>query len=109
MNLATWNEDEASRHVLGQLITVIDSVRTRAIRSKPGPFRKADPIPVFNPLSLQERHARIEARPDGGGVVIVDAGSSNGTYVNGVRADGPRPLHTGDEVQIGSNRFRVEA
>jgi hypothetical protein len=59
--------------------------------------------------TVSRRHARIEARKDGSGFVIVDAGSSNGTYVNGVRADGPRPLHHGDDVQIGSARFRVEA
>ncbi len=39
-----------------------------------------------------------------GGFEVVDAGSLNGTYVNGDRVDGVR-LSTGNEVQIG--KFRL--
>lgn len=47
---------------------------------------------------VSRRHLRIEAR--GGQAVVVDAGSSNGTYVNRERVVGPRPLASGDRITI---------
>ena len=44
----------------------------------------------------------------GGGYVIVDLGSTNGTRVNGV-AVREQLLRNGDEVSVGSSRFRYEA
>ena len=56
---------------------------------------------------ISRRHARLEKR--GAGWVVVDEGSSNGTFVNGVRvgADG-MTLQRGDEIQLGSIRLRFE-
>jgi signal transduction histidine kinase len=45
------------------------------------------------------RHA--EVRRDDGGYVLVDLGSSNGTFVNGQQVTGERRLANGDRVQIG--------
>ena len=39
---------------------------------------------------------------------LEDAGSTNGTYLNGSRIDGLAPLGFGDEVQVGQVRFRLE-
>jgi pSer/pThr/pTyr-binding forkhead associated (FHA) protein len=39
---------------------------------------------------------------------VEDAGSTNGTYLNGTRVDGLAPLGFGDEVQVGQVRFRLE-
>jgi pSer/pThr/pTyr-binding forkhead associated (FHA) protein len=39
---------------------------------------------------------------------VEDAGSTNGTYLNGSRIDGLAPLGFGDEVQVGQVRFRLE-
>ena len=49
-------------------------------------------------ITVSRRHA--EFRRQGDGVVVRDAGSLNGTYVNRERID-EAPLSNGDEVQIG--------
>jgi DNA-binding winged helix-turn-helix (wHTH) protein len=45
-------------------------------------------------------HARI--RVAGGEATLEDAGSKNGTYLNGVRVTAPAPLANGNEIRIGS-------
>jgi pSer/pThr/pTyr-binding forkhead associated (FHA) protein len=52
------------------------------------------------------RHARIEPRRDG--VWVSDVGSTNGTFVNGVRIDRPRKLVSGDVVRAGETELRFE-
>ena len=52
------------------------------------------------------RHVRIEPRRDG--VWVSDVGSTNGTYVNGVRIDRPRKLALGDVVRVGETELRFE-
>jgi hypothetical protein len=52
------------------------------------------------------RHARFEPRRDG--VWLVDTGSTNGTYVNGVRMQRPRKLTGGDVVRVGETDLRFE-
>jgi pSer/pThr/pTyr-binding forkhead associated (FHA) protein len=52
-------------------------------------------------------HARFEPRRDG--VWLEDAGSTNGTFVNGVRLQAPRKLVSGDVVRIGETDLRYEA
>jgi hypothetical protein len=61
-----------------------------------------------NDVMLEEsvvsgRHVRIV--PPG---TVVDAGSTNGTLVNGRRVDGRAALRGGDLVQVGSTIFRFE-
>ncbi len=53
------------------------------------------------------RHARIEPRRDG--VWVEDVGSTNGTFVNGVRLRKPRRLQPGDVIRVGSTDLRFEA
>jgi len=50
-------------------------------------------------LDVSTRHAEIRAVEDG--YVLVDIGSTNGTYVNGVRIARERRLESGDEVAFG--------
>jgi hypothetical protein len=52
------------------------------------------------------QHARVEPRRDG--VWIEDVGSTNGTYVNGVRLSRPRKLAIGDLVRVGETDLRFE-
>lgn len=52
------------------------------------------------------RHSRIERENES--CSIVDEGSSNGTFVNSARITGPHTLQPGDEIQIGSTKFRYE-
>ncbi|HEY6101244.1 MAG TPA: diguanylate cyclase [Anaeromyxobacter sp.] len=48
---------------------------------------------------VSRRHARIA--PDGGGHVVVDLGSTNGTWVNGRRVEAHR-LQAGDRLRTGA-------
>ncbi|HEY8704091.1 MAG TPA: FHA domain-containing protein [Gaiellaceae bacterium] len=52
------------------------------------------------------RHARFEPRRDG--VWIEDIGSTNGTFVNGIRLTRERKLTAGDVVRIGETDLRFE-
>jgi pSer/pThr/pTyr-binding forkhead associated (FHA) protein len=52
------------------------------------------------------KHARIEPRLDG--VWLEDMGSTNGTYLNGIRVTRPRKLTSGDIVRIGDTELRYE-
>jgi len=53
--------------------------------------------------------SRVHAvlRSDDGAPAIEDAGSLNGTFVNGRRVDGAYPLTPGDEVRLGNTVFHV--
>ena len=52
------------------------------------------------------RHARFEPRRDG--VYVEDIGSTNGTFVNGIRLTRERKLTPGDVVRVGETDLRFE-
>ena len=52
------------------------------------------------------QHARFEPRGDG--VWIHDLGSTNGTFVNGVKLSSPRKLRPGDVVRVGETDLRYD-
>jgi hypothetical protein len=54
---------------------------------------------------LSQRHAEILWSADGG-LTIRDVGSTNGTWVNGMRVDSS-PLSPGDQIEFGSTLFRL--
>ncbi|MGL6278542.1 MAG: FHA domain-containing protein [Gaiella sp.] len=56
--------------------------------------------------TVSSRHAVVERRADG--LWLEDAGSTNGTFVNGSRIDGWRLLQPGDVVRIGHTDLVVE-
>src|SRR5687767_7134309 len=51
-------------------------------------------------MSVSRTQAEIVKQPDGTWIVR-DAGSSNGTFVNGDKLGGDRALKTGDEISMG--------
>lgn len=61
-------------------------------------------IKLEDPL-LSRRHARIEQGPDG--LRVTDLGSTNGTFVNGVRISEPTDLAAGDVVRVGETSLEV--
>lgn len=63
-------------------------------------------ITVADP-NASRRHAEVRAQ--GRGFVVVDLGSTNGTFVNGLAVEGDRPLHHGDVIGVGSTELRFEA
>jgi len=66
----------------------------------------ANTVALTQDATTSRRHARI-ARQNGR-FLIYDEGSANGTMVNGRRIAEPTQLSSGDEIQIGSTRFRFE-
>jgi pSer/pThr/pTyr-binding forkhead associated (FHA) protein len=84
----------------------------------PGTERELDSSPVTlgratkNDLVLDSdefasvNHARIEPRRDG--VWIEDLGSTNGTFLNGVKLTRPRKLTPGDVIRVGETDLRYE-
>lgn len=54
---------------------------------------------------VSRHHAAVELTADG--ARVTDLGSSNGTYVNGRRIEGPEDLVTGDEIAVGHTRLKL--
>jgi hypothetical protein len=51
-------------------------------------------------------HARVEPRRDG--VWVEDVGSTNGTYLNGIRLTRAKKLEPGDVLRVGETELRYE-
>jgi hypothetical protein len=66
----------------------------------------ANDIAISTDEYASSRHARFEPRRDG--VYVEDIGSTNGTYVNGVRLTRERRLAPGDLIRIGETDLRFE-
>lgn len=52
--------------------------------------------------SISGHHAEVVVREGAG--ILVDKGSTNGTYLNGEQVTGEAPLNEGDEIYFGSVR-----
>jgi pSer/pThr/pTyr-binding forkhead associated (FHA) protein len=84
----------------------------------PGELRTLDSSPLTvgrgpqNDVTLEgddfasATHARIEPRRDG--VWLEDVGSTNGTFLNGIKLTRPRKLTPGDVVRVGETELRYE-
>jgi FHA domain len=58
--------------------------------------------------AVSRRQARIVVSPDGGTAEVEDAGSTYGTWLDGQRLDGRRPLRDGSRIRVGNNELVVE-
>jgi hypothetical protein len=59
---------------------------------------------VFDPVKddrVSTKHAALSEQ--GGGLIVTDMGSRNGTYVNGQKISGPTPVPSGGLVQFGEH------
>jgi hypothetical protein len=61
---------------------------------------------VLNDPNVSRQHAEI--RPRGGGWVLSDLGSTNGSLLNGRRIEGPEVVKAGDEIEIGTSVITFE-
>lgn len=77
---------------------LVDSGTTSIGRSS------ASDIVLKNDDYASGQHARLTRH--GGLLYVEDAGSTNGTYVNGRKTVGATPLRSGDRVRVGSTTFR---
>jgi len=64
------------------------------------------PVSLSGESTVSRRHAVLSRSGDS--VVVRDLGSTNGTFVNGMKVSAEVPLRAGDDVQFGSVRFRYE-
>ena len=64
--------------------------------------------PPDEPASVSSSAAAARFEPRLDGVWVEDIGSTNGTYVNGVRLESPRRLKPGDVVRIGETDLRFD-
>ncbi|HEY8597784.1 MAG TPA: FHA domain-containing protein, partial [Thermomicrobiales bacterium] len=69
--------------------------------------RQAGNAITLTDTQASRQHARIEVRS--GQLTVTDLGSANGTRVNGALIGAPTTLRDGDQLQIGTSLFRVEA
>lgn len=67
--------------------------------------RSEDNAVVFKDIGVSTHHAVI--RKDGAFWVVEDLGSTNGTWLNHKRVEGPTVVKEGDLLQMGSQRMRV--
>jgi ABC transport system ATP-binding/permease protein len=81
--------------------TTVHHVRTQRFRIG----RLPDNDLVLDDLLVSRRHAELVAA--GGGWRIVDLGSGNGTFVNGVRVR-EAPISPSDVLGIGHSQFRLQ-
>jgi len=91
-----WQLTIASGPNVGQSFPLGDRVRLG--REASNEIRLAD-------RQVSRHHAILERV--GPGYLITDQGSSNGTYVNGVRISQPTALHSGDTIRIGDTPFTI--
>jgi ATP-binding cassette, subfamily B, bacterial len=62
---------------------------------------------VLDDPAVSRVHARLE--PVAEGILVTDLGSSNGTWLNGRRLDGPAVARDGDQIMVGETALRVLA
>jgi hypothetical protein len=85
----------------------------KAPHAPPGPVsvgRTSENDVVIPEFSISKRHCLFELAADGGGMTIADAGSTNGTLLNGDALGGqaPVPLCGGEIITMGRFALRFE-
>ena len=106
-NVGRFRRDSTLVPKIRGILAELDSLR--ALASNPvGTIGRAPNNDVSLPTDeyASSRHARIEARRDG--VWISDVGSTNGTFVNGIRLTRERRLAQGDQVRIGETDLKFD-
>ena len=97
---------------LGRLVVLasptLDDGESIALDSHPLTVGRAsnNDLPLPEDEYASGRHARFEPRRDG--IWFEDIGSTNGTFVNGIRLTRERKLTPGDVVRIGETDLRFE-
>lgn len=94
---------------IGHYLSFSDNDATKRLRIGPagiviGRLPNCD---VSFPVSeISRQHCRVQL--DGDGVVVVDLGSTNGTFVHGERIDRPTRIDHGGGFTVGTNLLRYE-
>jgi hypothetical protein len=97
---------------LGRLVVLaspaLDPGDEIALDSSPIPLGRGltNDVPLQADEYASTRHVRIEPRRDG--IWVEDIGSTNGTFVNGIRLTRERRLTPGDVLRVGETDLRFE-
>lgn len=76
-----------------------DKGRRYELPDKPAAMgRESRQIPITD-NTVSRRHCQLE--PEDGRWILKDLGSSNGTYVNGLKVNGEQELKLGDQIRVG--------
>ena len=65
-----------------------------------------------NGICVSDRFAsrfHAEIKQEGDQVLLIDAASANGTFLNGLRVTAPIPLRPGDRIQLGQTEIEYSA
>lgn len=89
--------DKATKAEVGYLVDV-ESGSRHQIKDKMVIGREAPSDLVYQIPTISKRHFHIHRQ--GGGFVIEDLRSTNGTYLNGLPVHEPVPLRDGDEIVV---------
>jgi len=68
---------------------------------------ESNDVALLSDEEVSRLHASIERL--GAGWIVRDLSSRNGTFVNGERVAGDRPLQAGDEIRVGQTRLVFRA
>lgn len=96
--------------VIRQLTFIVETEHGRAVVVRQFPFsigRAEDCQLRLASNGVSRQHARLKRAGDGS-FLIEDAGSTNGTYVNGHPLRAPTALSSGDQLQLGDAMLRAE-
>jgi pSer/pThr/pTyr-binding forkhead associated (FHA) protein len=85
--------------LVGQSTDINAEVRARIVKIGRSPECNVR-IPPEQGASVSRVHAEVAISE--GGVVVRDAGSRNGTFVNGTRIESAQPVVRGDQIMLGS-------
>jgi hypothetical protein len=69
--------------------------------------RESGAVVLAGEATVSRRHAEVVRAASG--FVVRDLGSTNGTFVNGIRVQGEQPLANGDSLRFGAVTMRFEA
>jgi hypothetical protein len=102
--------DQAGRSALHRVSAFLQPPPPAVLMLPPGPGiftigRDAGCDLVLADMTVSRTHAGL--RREGGGWLLSDAGSTNGTRVNGWRVTSPVPLQPGDRVTFGALKMVV--
>jgi len=97
----------ATRRRGGASLVFLDGPRRgRSLRITHAPtvLGKGGPLVIDDPAA-STRHCQLGF--DGRGWLVTDLGSTNGTWIDGVRLSGPQYLQPGQILQLGQTRLRL--
>ena len=116
--LQNWNREQS----VGERLTLTSTVEmfTLTVRQKDNESTMVhcDEMKITigrssrNGICVSDRFAsrfHAEIKQEGDQVLLIDAASANGTFLNGQRVTSPTPLQPGDLIQIGETEIECSS